>query len=256
MGDTVAMGLPMAAVALRKGMFPAHSWLAGAFEKGSPLATVLFYNGHLGALLLVRAESDTPGTCDSADPAIHKLGGVVHRFLHLVPDDRGTEPASYPRFALCEPGILHSCGSPAAVITALTGALIHWLVVAAASTGLVSVYRASRSASRGVQESTRGRPPVSAAHAPRLAVFFVVCGLALVGLPGTLGYCAEDLLFHGALEAQPVIGLALISVHGAERDSPFPAVRAFFGPVAFGCPWKSPMRLPGNVGPCRFVSRS
>jgi len=29
-------------------------------------------------------------------------------------------------------------------------------------------------------------------------------------LPGTLGYCAEDLLFHGALQAQPVIGLALI----------------------------------------------
>lgn len=44
---------------------------------------------------------------------------------------------------------------------------------------------------------------------PRLAVFFAVCGLALVGLPGTLGFAAEDLLFHGALESHPLLGLAL-----------------------------------------------
>ena len=48
-----------------------------------------------------------------------------------------------------------------------------------------------------------------AVRAPRLAVFFLVCGLALIGLPGTLGYCAEDLLFHGALESHPLLGVAL-----------------------------------------------
>jgi NADH-quinone oxidoreductase subunit M len=47
------------------------------------------------------------------------------------------------------------------------------------------------------------------AHAPRLACFFAVFGLALVGLPGTLGFVAEDLLFHGGLTAQPLIGVAL-----------------------------------------------
>ena len=44
---------------------------------------------------------------------------------------------------------------------------------------------------------------------PRFAVFFAVCGLALVGLPGTLGFCAEDLLFHGALLNHPLLGIAL-----------------------------------------------
>ncbi|MBK7085452.1 MAG: hypothetical protein IPH53_12640 [Flavobacteriales bacterium] len=39
------------------------------------------------------------------------------------------------------------------------------------------------------------------APAPRLAVFFLIFGLALIGLPGTLGFIAEDLLFHGALNA-------------------------------------------------------
>ncbi len=44
---------------------------------------------------------------------------------------------------------------------------------------------------------------------PGFAVFFAICGLALAGLPGTLGFVAEDLLFHGALESNPMLGLAL-----------------------------------------------
>jgi NADH-quinone oxidoreductase subunit M len=44
---------------------------------------------------------------------------------------------------------------------------------------------------------------------PRLAVFFLLSALALVGLPGTLGFVAEDLLFHGTLESHPELGLIL-----------------------------------------------
>src|SRR5579871_5105689 len=46
-------------------------------------------------------------------------------------------------------------------------------------------------------------------HAPRLAVFFVVFGLALVGLPGTLSFCSQDLLIHGTLASHPQTGLLL-----------------------------------------------
>jgi NADH-quinone oxidoreductase subunit M len=48
-----------------------------------------------------------------------------------------------------------------------------------------------------------------AGHAPRLAVFFVVFGLALVGLPGTLSFCSQDLLIHGTLASHPQTGLLL-----------------------------------------------
>jgi NADH-quinone oxidoreductase subunit M len=47
------------------------------------------------------------------------------------------------------------------------------------------------------------------AHAPRLAVFFAVFGLALVGLPGTLSFCSQDLLIHGTLASHPLTGLLL-----------------------------------------------
>jgi NADH-quinone oxidoreductase subunit M len=48
-----------------------------------------------------------------------------------------------------------------------------------------------------------------AEHAPRLAVFFAVFGLALVGLPGTLSFCSQDLLIHGTLMSNPVTGIVL-----------------------------------------------
>jgi NADH-quinone oxidoreductase subunit M len=48
-----------------------------------------------------------------------------------------------------------------------------------------------------------------AEHAPRLAVSFAILGLALVGLPGTLGFCSQDLLISGTLTTHPLIGLLL-----------------------------------------------
>ena len=48
-----------------------------------------------------------------------------------------------------------------------------------------------------------------AEHAPRLAVSFAILGLALVGLPGTLGFCSQDLLIHGTLTTHPLTGLLL-----------------------------------------------
>jgi NADH-quinone oxidoreductase subunit M len=37
----------------------------------------------------------------------------------------------------------------------------------------------------------------------------VIFGLTLVGLPGTLGFCSQDLLIHGALTSHRLIGLLL-----------------------------------------------
>jgi NADH-quinone oxidoreductase subunit M len=89
----------------------------------------------------------------------------------------------------------------------VTGALVHWMVVSAASMGMACVLRAVEV--RVADALAPSGPLGLAVRAPRLAVFFLVCGLALIGLPGTLGYCAEDLLFHGALESHPLLGVAL-----------------------------------------------
>jgi NADH-quinone oxidoreductase subunit M len=89
----------------------------------------------------------------------------------------------------------------------VTGALVHWFVVAAATTGLYCVYRGLEARFPTVSSPT-GFLGLSNV-APRLAVFFALSGLALVGLPGTLGFAAEDLLFHGSLESHPWLGITL-----------------------------------------------
>jgi NADH-quinone oxidoreductase subunit M len=81
------------------------------------------------------------------------------------------------------------------------------MVVSVASTGLICVVRALE-----VRVSDALNPIGHlglAVKAPRLATFFLISGLALIGLPGTLGYCAEDLLFHGALANHSWLGIAL-----------------------------------------------
>jgi NADH-quinone oxidoreductase subunit M len=69
-----------------------------------------------------------------------------------------------------------------------------------------------------------------AGHAPRLAIFFIIFGLALVGLPGTLSFCSQDLLIHGTLVSHPLTGLLLPVATAMNAISVFRLfVRLFLG---------------------------
>lgn len=195
------------AVVLRKGLFPFHSWIPRAFERGSLPVLGLLLNGHLGGYLMLRFA--IPMFPEAARQHLTLLGvfaiatAVLGAILALV--------AQSPRRILA---LL--CASQAAFILAglenrneegITGALVHWWVVAFTMTTLLAVYRAleARSPAAAQPGGFRG----FGYHAPRFAVFFAVAAGALVGLPGTLGFAAEDLLFHGALDSHPLLGLGL-----------------------------------------------
>jgi NADH-quinone oxidoreductase subunit M len=177
------------------------------FEFGPLLPVALLFNGHHGALLIARSETTV---LTLAEKHTLDLLSIIALTTALITSIRGFAEKK-PRRML---GLL--CLSQASFILAgiatdsaegITGALVHWLVVSAASTGLIAIVRVLevRVASSDDPDGHFG----FAAKAPRLATFFLVCGLALIGLPGTLGYCAEDLIFHGALENHPWIGIAL-----------------------------------------------
>ena len=96
-----------------------------------------------------------------------------------------------------------------------TGAFVHWFVVTVSTVGLFGILRLLEV--RFGENLTASKHLGLAEHAPRLAVFFVIFGLALVGLPGTLGFCSQDLLIHGTLASHPLTGLLLPIAIGDER---------------------------------------
>src|SRR4029078_7889086 len=89
----------------------------------------------------------------------------------------------------------------------ITGALVHWIVVTTSTMGLFGVVRLLEV--RFGENLTASHHLGLAEHAPRLAVFFAIFGFAMVGLPGTLSFCSQDLLIHGTLASHPLTGLLL-----------------------------------------------
>src|SRR5690348_3601335 len=87
------------------------------------------------------------------------------------------------------------------------GAMVHWFVVSVSTVGLFGILRLLEV--RFGENLTASKHLGLSEHAPRLAVSFAILGLALVGLPGTLGFCSQDLLIHGALTSHPLTGLLL-----------------------------------------------
>lgn len=203
-----AFGLIILAVILRKGVFPLHGWMINAFEKGPLLPTALLFNGHLGALLIARSETTAlPQTAKHALDIL-SIAALATALITSVRAFAEKKPRRLLALLCVSQASFILAGIATANAEGITGALLHWLVVSTASTGLICIIRVLEVRVAGAAD------PAShlglAVKAPRLATFFLVCGLALIGLPGTLGYCAEDLLFHGALESHPYLGLALL----------------------------------------------
>lgn len=199
----VSMG---AAVLLRSGIFPFHFWVVSAFSVGDLLPIGLLFTAQSGVELLVRFMMPAFGeTARLALPLIGDLAlmsALLTAFLSFGERQPrrvlGLLAASQSSFVLA--GIATATGE------GIAGALVHSSVVLASLTALLVIYRSLEARCSAALDSEAGG---LASRAPRLAVFFIVSGLALIGLPGTLGFPGTDLLFHGALESHPYLGLAL-----------------------------------------------
>ena len=191
------------AVALRKGIFPLHGGVVQMFDRGPLLSAVVYFNGHAGALLTARLNGEGSGAVLSALGSAALLSAVLTAVRALVERRPrrvlGMLAVSQASFILTGLAVGNDAGR--------SGAMLHWLVVSAATLGMAVVLRGVEARVADARKPTG--PLGLAVHAPRLAVFFLICGLSLVGLPGTAGYCAEDFLFHGALESHPWLGVTL-----------------------------------------------
>ena len=204
---TAAFAMFTLATLLRKGIFPFHSWVVNGLDQSPILPLGLLLNGHLGAFLMIRFA--IPLLPSVAGPALSALSTLalftaLYTAVLALSEKR---PRRILGFLTVSQASFLLAGLENRNTEGVTGALVHWFVVAAATTGLYCVYRSLEARYPAVSSAAGFLGLVN--PAPRLAAFFALCGLALIGLPGTLGFAAEDLLFHGSLESHPWLGIML-----------------------------------------------
>jgi len=206
-GGMSVFGLLVLAVIFRKGICPAHAWVADAADGGPTIPTALLLNGHFGAMLVAKLIVPLfPNTARDMFPLLSYLALATALYVAIRALTENSPRRLLAFLALSQSACILA-GLESRTAEGITGALVHWFVVAASTMGLFGVLRLLEV--RFGEQLTASRYLGLAEHAPRLAVFFIVFGLALVGLPGTLSFCSQDLLIHGTLESHPQTGLLL-----------------------------------------------
>jgi NADH-quinone oxidoreductase subunit M len=206
-GGLVVFGLLVAAVVFRKGICPAHAWVADAVEGGPAIPTALLLSGHFGAMLVARLIVPLfPHTARDLFPLLSYLALATALYVAIRALTENSPRRLLAFLALSQSACILA-GLESRTAEGITGALVHWFVVTVSTMGLFGVLRLLEV--RFGENLTASRHLGLAEHAPRLAVFFIVFGLALVGLPGTLSFCSQDLLIHGTLASHPQTGLLL-----------------------------------------------
>ena len=206
-GGLAAFGLLVAAVILRKGILPAHAWIADAAEGGPAIPTALLFNGHFGALLLAKLIVPLfAGATAAWFPILSYLAILTAVYVAIRALTENSPRRLLAFIALAQSASILA-GLESGTPEGVTGALVHWYVVAVSTVGLFGILRLLEV--RFGENLTASAHLGLAGHAPRLAVSFAVLGLALVGLPGTLSFCSEELLIHGTLQSHPLTGLLL-----------------------------------------------
>lgn len=206
-GGMAVFGLLVLAVIFRKGICPAHAWVADAAEGGPVVPAALLLNGHLGALLVAKLIVPLfPFATRDLFPLLSYLALVTALYVAIRALTENSPRRLLAFLALSQSACILA-GLESRTEEGMTGAFVHWFVVTVSTMGLFGILRLLEV--RFGENLTASRHLGLAEHAPRLAVFFVIFGLALVGLPGTLSFCSQDLLIHGTLMSHPLTGLLL-----------------------------------------------
>jgi NADH-quinone oxidoreductase subunit M len=206
-GGIAAFAFFVIAIIFRKGICPAHAWVADAIEGGPVIPSALLLNGHFGALLVAKLIVPVfSETVRNVFPVLSDLALATALYVAIRSLSENAPRRLIAFLALSQSACILA-GLESRTAEGISGALVHWVVVSVSTMGLFGVLRLLEV--RFGENLTASAHLGLAEHAPRLAVFFLTFGLALVGLPGTLSFCSQGLLIHGTLKSHPQTGLLL-----------------------------------------------
>ena len=206
MMGTAGGWLVAVAVMIRKGIVPFHSWYPALFS-GAPMSTAL--SATMPQIAAYTAVRLLVGHADGVAVELEVLAifalvtAVYGAALSLVQRDlRGF----IGTFAMSQSAIVLA-GLSGRLPMELNGAFCIWISSGLAITGIGLVTWALESRAGDISlETLQGR----FWDAPVLAAFFLLFGLAAIGLPGTLSFVADDLIVSGSLDDHLSAGLLVI----------------------------------------------
>lgn len=202
--SNVGVVLLLLAVGIRCGIVPLHCWITDLFEHATFGTALLFVTPMSGAYAAMRLVLPYAPAWSLRVIALASLFTAVYAAgMALVQRES--------RRFFCYLFVSHSAlvlvGLAIATPISLTGGLSVWLSVGLAITGFGLTLRS--------MEARTGRLSLDDyhglyEHAPTLAAFFLLTGLAGVGFPGTFGFVGIELLVDGAVGVYPYIGTTVV----------------------------------------------
>jgi len=203
-GHAWASGLLFAAVMIRKGIVPLHSWVPELFEHASLPSSILFTTPQVGAYMAIGwALGGAPQWLLTVAALFAAFTALYGAGLTLVQDS----PRRLFGWFFVSQSALVLVGLHCRTPLGLAGGLLWWLSSGLALAGF-GMTLAALEARRGAL-SLRA-PAGGYENMPLLAVSFLLLGLASVGFPGTLGFVGSEALVEGAVEQSPWVGFAVI----------------------------------------------
>jgi NADH-quinone oxidoreductase subunit M len=194
----------LAAILIRSGIFPFHSWVADLFDRSSFGSALLFVTPLAGVYAAVRLVLPIAPDWVMRSMGIMSLLTAVYAGAMAIVQVEGRRLFS---FLFISHAAVILAGLEMATVQGLTGALCVWISVSLSLTGFGLALRAV--------EARRGRLQLTTYQGlyeqmPLLAACFLLTGLAAVGFPGTMGYVGSELLIDGAVHTYPHMGIAVV----------------------------------------------
>jgi NADH-quinone oxidoreductase subunit M len=207
------------AVLIRCGSIPAHCWITDWFEHASLGNALLFVTPLSGVYCALRVVVPLAPDWVLQSISLASLITAVYAAAMAVIQ---IDARRFFAFLFVSHASLILVGLELHTGVSLTGALALWISATLSLAGLGLTLRAL--------EARYGRLSLARFHglyhhAPMLAVCFLLTGLASVGFPGTFGFVASELLIDGAVEANLLVGLAVVL---ATAINGIAVVRAYF----------------------------
>lgn len=205
-GSTLGIVLLTAAVLVRIGVVPVHSWLPDLFEHASFGTALLFVTPMVDAYATMRLVLPIAPEWVLRSITLLSVFTAIYAAGMALVQVKARRMFSY---LFLSHSSLVFVGLETATTIGLTGALCAWVAIALSMTGFGITLRSI--------EARMGRIRLDSflglyEHIPRLAVLFLITGLAAIGFPGTAGFVGGELLVEGAVQIYPLMGVAVVVV--------------------------------------------